>query len=151
MTDEIRSDPAKSGSEKSEEAVPQDVRVNVENRDAPGSESAARKPNVMQLPGLVAIGLYLVGLAGVIVVGVVGGHYPPLYLIFPVFFFAGAGGLMLLFRWAWAFALTAVLLMGVLNTWAFSRQHAGQALIQGLLNWVFFLYLIRTEVRSKLR
>ena len=146
MTDET-----KSGVSKPDEAVPEDVRVNVENRDALGRESASQKPNVMQMPGLVAIGLYLVGLAGVIVVGVVGGHYPLLYLIFPVFFFAAAAGLMLLFRWAWALALAAVLLMGMLNTWVFSRQHAGPALVQGLLNWVFFLYLIRTEVRSKLR
>jgi hypothetical protein len=146
MTDEIRADSAKS-----DEAVPEDDRVNVENRDAPGRESALQKPNVMQMPGLVAIGLYLVGLAGVVVVGVVAGHYPPLYLIFPVFFFAAAAGLMLLFRWAWALALAAVLLMGILNSWVFSRQHAGLALVQGLLNWVFFLYLIRTEVRGKLR
>lgn len=147
MTDETKSDASKP-----DEAVPEDVGVNVENRDAPGGESAPpQKLNVMQMPGLVAIGLYLVVLAGVIVVGVVGGHYPLLYLIFPVFFFAAAAGLMLLFRWAWALALAAVLLMGILNTWVFSRQHAGPALVQGLLNWVFFLYLIRTEVRSKLR
>jgi hypothetical protein len=147
MTDETRSD-----SEKPDNVAPEDARVNFGESNVPGSESApTRKSNVMQMPGLVAIGLYLVALAGVIIVGVAGGHYPTLYLIFPVFFFAAAAGLMLLFRWAWALALAAVLLMGILNVWIFSRQHVGPALVQGLLNWVFFLYLIRTEVRSKLR
>jgi hypothetical protein len=35
--------------------------------------------------------------------------------------------------------------------WVFSQQHLAPALVQGLLNWVFFLYLIRVEVRSKLK
>jgi hypothetical protein len=147
MTDETRPDAGKP-----DDAGPDDARANIENSDAPGGESApTRKPNVMQMPGMVAIGLYLVALAGVIIVGVVGGHYPPLYIIFPAFFFAAAAGLMLLFRWAWALALAAVLLMGTLNLWVYSRQHVGPALVQGLLNWVFFLYLIRPEVRNKLR
>ena len=29
-------------------------------------------------------------------------------------------------------------------------MHLAPALVQALLNWVFFLYLIRVEVRSKL-
>jgi hypothetical protein len=33
----------------------------------------------------------------------------------------------------------------------FSSQHQAPTLIQGLLNLVFFLYLVRTEVRAKLR
>ena len=147
MRDEVKSEATKPDAVGSGNA-----NVNVENGVVPGRESAPpQKPNVMQMPGLVAIGLYLAALAGVIIVGVAGGHYPPLYLIFPAFFFAAAGGLMLLFRWAWALALAAVLLMGILNLWVFSREHFGPALVQGLLNWVFFLYLIRTEVRSKLR
>ena len=57
----------------------------------------------------------------------------------------------MLFRWAWALALAAVLMLAVYNSWIFSTEHLPQALVQGLLNWVFFLYLIRVEVRSKLR
>lgn len=119
----------------------------------PAADSAApaRARNVMELPGLVAIGLYLVALAAVVILGAAGGHYPPLFLAFPVLFLAAAGGLMLLLRWAWALALAAVLLMALFNMWIFIHQHVGSALVQGLLNWVFFLYLIRTEVRGKLR
>jgi hypothetical protein len=48
-------------------------------------------------------------------------------------------------------ALAAVLLLGGYNLWIFAHMHMGPALIQGLLNMVFFLYLVRTEVREKLR
>lgn len=105
----------------------------------------------LPLPGLAAIGLYLAALAGAFIIGVVRGNYPPLFLFFPVVFIAATGGLMLLFRWAWALALAAVFLLAIYNMWIFSSQHLAPALVQGLLNWVFFLYLVRVEVRSKLK
>jgi hypothetical protein len=114
------------------------------------SPAPERRP-LLQLPGLAAIGLYLAALAGVVIVGVAKGSYPILFLIFSMLFFAAAGGLLLLFRWAWALALSAVLLLAAYNTWIFSSQRIVPSLVQALLNWVFFLYLIRIEVRSKLR
>jgi hypothetical protein len=116
--------------------------------DAGGSRPRSRVP----LPGLAAISLYLLVLAGVIIVGVVGGrHYPPLFLVFAAGFISASAGLLLLFRWAWALALGAVFLLVVYDLWIFSTLHQGTALVQGLLNLVFFLYLIRPEVREKLR
>lgn len=110
------------------------------------------RPDLLQLPGLAAISLYLLVLAGVIILGVVGGHhYPPLFLIFAVGFITASAGLVMLFRWAWAMALAAVFLLVAYNLWVFSTQHQGAALVQGLLNLVFFLYLVRTEVRERLR
>jgi hypothetical protein len=105
----------------------------------------------MPLPGLIAIAFYLLLLSVVIVIGVVGGHYPPLFLVLPVFLLAACGGLLMLLRWAWAMALAAMLLLSGYNTWIFMRMHFGAALIQGLLNLVFFFYLVRIEVREKLR
>ena len=105
----------------------------------------------LPLPGLAAISLYLLLLSVVIVVGVVGKHYPPILLVLPVFLIAASGGLLLLLRWAWALALAAVLMLSGYNLWIFTRMHMFAALIQGLLNLVFFLYLVRTEVREKLR
>jgi len=119
------------------------------------AESKPRQPpqhELLPLPGLAAISLYLLVLAGVIILGVVsGGHYPPLFLIFAAVFIAASGGLLMLFRWAWALALAAVFLLVAYNLWIFSSLHQGAALVQGLLNLVFFLYLIRPEVREKLR
>ena len=119
--------------------------------DASEASVEPKRRELLQLPGLAAIGLYLAALAVVIVVGVVGRNYPPLFLVFSVMFFAASGGLLLLLRWAWALALAAVLLLAVYNSWIFSTDHLAPALVQALLNWVFFLYMIRVEVRSKLR
>jgi hypothetical protein len=108
--------------------------------------------SLLPLPGLMAIALYLLLLAGTIIVGVVAGrHYPPVFLIFSAFFITASGGLLMLFRWAWALALAAAVLLAGYNLWVFSSQHQPAALVQGLLNTVFFLYLVRTEVREKLR
>ncbi|MGA2086295.1 MAG: hypothetical protein ABSG60_12330 [Terracidiphilus sp.] len=106
----------------------------------------------LPLPGLAAISLYLLVLAGVIVVGVAAGrHYPPLFLVFAAVFIAASAGLLLLLRWAWALALGAVFLLAVYDLWIFASRLQGPALVQGLLNLVFFLYLVRTEVRERLR
>jgi len=113
---------------------------------------AEAKTTILQLPGLAAISLYMLLLAVVIVFGVVsGGHYPPLFLVFSAVFIAASAGLMKLFRWAWALTLAAVLLLAIYNLWLFASRHAaGAGLVQGLLNLVFFLYLVRPEVREKL-
>ncbi len=106
----------------------------------------------LPLPGLAAISLYLLLLSGVIIVGVVAGHYyPPIFLVFAAGFIAAAAGLLLLLRWAWAMALGAVFLLVVYDSVDFCLQRELPALVQGLLNLVFFLYLIRAEVRAKLR
>jgi hypothetical protein len=138
-----------------EEATPA-ANPPVEDNNPVGHEGEVRslpapKVELLPLPGLAAISLYLLVLAVVIVVGVVGGHYPALLLVLPVFLFAACGGLLMRFRWAWAMALSAVLMLGGYNLWIFARQHLVPGLIQGMLNMVFFFYLVRPEVREKLR
>ncbi|MGB6975715.1 MAG: hypothetical protein WBD67_13610 [Terracidiphilus sp.] len=121
---------------------------------APGGKIPPQSPrNALQaVPGVAAICLYLLILAAVITLGVVGGHhYPTLYLVFPAAFITASFGLLLLLRWAWALALSAVFLLSVYNLWIFASAHQFPGLVQGLLNLVFFLYLIRPEVRSRLR
>jgi hypothetical protein len=112
---------------------------------------AALRRELLPLPGLAAIALYMMVLAAVIVLGVVTRHYPPLFLVFSASFLTASAGLMMLLRWAWALSLSAVLLLACYNLWIFSTAHMASALVQGLLNLVFFLYMIRTEVREKLR
>ena len=119
-----------------------------ETRKIPGHAS---RPNLLRFPGLALICLYLLALAGVIILGVVGRHYPPLFLIFAACFISASAGLLLMFRWAWALALAAVLLLVVYNLWIFLSLHQGAALVQGLFNLIFFLYLVRPEIRERLR
>ncbi len=130
----------------------EDVSTAIENSgNSEGAAVSVKRRALLQLPGLAAIGLYLAALAGVLIIRVVRGEFPAMFLIFAVLFFAAAAGLMLLLRWAWALALAAVLLLAIYNMWLFSSQQLAPSLVQGLLNWVFFLYMIRTEVRAKLR
>ena len=95
--------------------------------------------------------LYMLLLAGVTVVSVLAQHTGFIYLVFAVFFIAGALGLLLLQRWAWALTLAAVAILSGSFLWGFSTQHSGSSLVQGILNLFFFLYLVRTEVRQQLK
>ena len=120
--------------------------------EAEKPESRTPRQDLLSLPGLAAISLYLLALAGIIILGVAGGrHYPPVFLVFAAGFISASAGLMLLLRWAWALALGAVLLLTVYNLFIFATERQGPALVQGLLNLVFFLYLVRPEVRERLR
>jgi hypothetical protein len=121
-------------------------------REARNGQPQPTGRDLLPLPGLAAICLYLLVLAAVIVLGVVNGqHYPPLFLVFATGFMTASAGLLLLLRWAWAMALAAVFLLVAYNLWIFTSQHQGAGLVQGLLNLVFFLYLVRPEVRERLR
>ena len=118
------------------------------------ADSATARPKRRELlppPALIAISLYMLVLAVVIVLGVVSGQIRPLYLVFSAVFIAAALGLLLLLRWAWALTLAAVVLLAGLFMWKFSSQHQFPFLAQGLMNLVFFLYLVRPEVRARLR
>jgi hypothetical protein len=131
--------------------------VQYQANDQPGNRirtafGIARQGLPLPLPGMAAIALYLLVLAGVIILGVVaGGHYPPVFLVFSALFIASSAGMLMLFRWAWSLALAAVVMLAGYNLWLFAREHQGAALVQGLLNFVFFLYLVRSEVREILR
>ncbi|HUA98909.1 MAG TPA: hypothetical protein VMA34_11330 [Terracidiphilus sp.] len=120
-----------------------------------GAGQATRVPpprrSLLPLPGLAAICLYMFVLAATFVIGVAGGHIGPVYLLFAAFFITGGLGLLLLLRWAWALTLGAVVLLAGMYFWRFSTDHAIAFIAQGLLNLVFFLYLVRGEVREKLR
>lgn len=104
-----------------------------------------------RLPGMFAIALYMLLLAGTVILGVVTKNYPPLYLVFPALFIAAGFGLPMMFRWAWALTLAAVVMLMAAFLYQFAFQHAGFGLVQGLLNLVCFLYLVRAEVRERLR
>jgi hypothetical protein len=111
----------------------------------------AQLPTLLKLPGVIAISLYMILLAGVTVAYVVEHHTAILYLVFPVLFIAGALGLLMLLRWAWALTLATIALSSATFLYQYSTGHSFSALMQGLLNLVFFLYLVRMDVREKLR
>ena len=105
----------------------------------------------LPLPGVAAIALYLLLVSATIVAGVVGKHFSPVYLVFAVMFVTSSAGLIAGFRWAWVLSLSAVFMLMSYNFWIFSVQHEAMMVVQGLLNLVFFFYLIRPEVRERMR
>lgn len=112
----------------------------------------------MPLPALAAIALYMILLAGNIVYGVINRllkndpnqGYPAFWLVFAILFITAGAGLIRSFRWAWALTLAAVLMLVIYNFWIFSATQDIPAIVQGMLNLIFFLYLIRLEVRERL-
>jgi drug/metabolite transporter (DMT)-like permease len=155
-TDPDHTDPEAPGPETSGRAAARQIALPPAPAEKAEISPEARGANPptprVPLPGLAAIALYLLLLAGTIVVGVAAGRrYPPVFLVFSALFFAACAGLLMLFRWAWALALAAVGLLAGYNFWIFSTRGIGPALVQGLLNLIFFFYLIRPEVREKLR
>ena len=81
--------------------------------------------------------------------GVGGGKYGVLGLC--TLLAAGVFGLLRLRRWGWALVLGGCLTLSLGNLFVFEKTHAGPFLLQGLFALVFFLYLVRTEVRDRLR
>jgi len=117
----------------------------------PQAKRKAELSTLLRMPGLVAIGSYMFLLAGIVVVYVVERRIEPLFLVFAPLFFAAGLGLMMLLRWAWALTSAAVALLAASFFWTCMTQHIFFYLVHGLINLVFFLYLVRTEVRAKLR
>jgi len=119
--------------------------------EAPDPAAAPVRRELLPLPGLAVIALYMLVLSGVDIMGVAGGYIRPIYLIFAALFIAAGLGLLLLFRWAWTLTLAAVVLLMGLFLWRFANGRDLPSLVQGLLNLVIFFYLIRPEVRAHLR
>jgi len=117
----------------------------------PRVQPKTQKGVLLKLPGLIAISLYMLLLAVLTALGVASGRVHPLFLVFAVLLIAGALGLLLLLRWAWALTLAAVALSAGSFLWSSTTQHNSGSLVQGVLNLVFFLYLVRTDVRKRLR
>jgi lysylphosphatidylglycerol synthetase-like protein (DUF2156 family) len=108
------------------------------------------------LPGVAGICLFMVVLITLNAVaalrgsfGAATGKYGVLALC--TLLAAGVYGLLRLRRWGWALVLGGCLTLCLGNFFVFEKTHAGQFLLQGLFALVFFLYLVRTEVRVRLR
>jgi hypothetical protein len=63
----------------------------------------------------------------------------------------GIFGLLRLRRWGWALVLAGCLTLSLGDLFYFRRTHVAFFLVRGLFAMVFFLYLVRPEVRGRLR
>lgn len=120
----------------------------LEGKHPEAADNGAKK---IPLPGMVAIALYMLVLAATVTFGVVGKHLPWMMIVLMPIFVAACFGLLRLFRWAWALTISACFLLMVYNVWLFLEQKQAPGAIQGFLNLLFFFYLVREDVRSRLR
>jgi len=100
---------------------------------------------------MAAIGawMFLLSLLGLIGVTL---HKLPLVVVVLCAAFAAAGqGLLRQRRWGWALTLGAVFLSALYGMWVLVRFHQFPEIIMVALNLVFFLYLVRPEVRERVR
>jgi len=108
------------------------------------------------LPGVAGISLFMLTLTMLNAFAALqgrfgngGGKYGVLVLC--TLLAAGVFGLPRLRRWGWALVLGGCLTLCPGNLFVFQKTHGGPFLVQGLFALVFFLYLVRPEVRDRLR
>jgi hypothetical protein len=108
------------------------------------------------LPGVAGISLFMLFLTMVNVYGALRnafgngvGKYGVLAIC--TLLAAGIFGLLRLYRWGWSLVLAGCLLLAAGDMYFFSKTHVTFFLVRGLFELVFFLYLVRPEVRDRLR
>lgn len=103
------------------------------------------------LPGVAAIGLYMFLLC-VLWLAAISRHKLPMGALVMCAAFAIAGqGLLRQKRWGWAMTLAAILLSSVQAMWQVAEFHDLWMLGSAAFNLMLFLYLIRPEVRERMR
>ncbi len=103
------------------------------------------------LPGVAAVAIWMFLLALIGLIGVTLHKLPLAALGLCVAFVLAGQGLMRLRRWGWAMTLAAVLLSAVYAMWMVVKFHSLAEVVMAGLNLVFFLYLVRPEVRERLK
>ncbi len=108
------------------------------------------------LPGVAGIAMFLLVLALMNTIAALKGVYGggagrAGVLALCTLLVVGVLGLLRMLRWGWAIVTAGSLLLAVGYLYVFERTHLGPAVVQSLFGMVFFLYLVRTEVRERLR
>lgn len=104
------------------------------------------------LPGIAAIAMYMLVVSIVGAFGALRGVFPAMIAL-PICTLTAVGvfGLLRMRRWGWALVTAGSLLLAFAYGWI--ARHAGMTRlwVMAALDLCMFLYLIRTEVRERLR
>lgn len=116
------------------------------------------KPNVraQMLPGIAGICMFMIFMVMINVFAALKGVYGtgvPRFGVLAICTLLAVGlfGLLRLYKWGWALVTAGALLLAAGDFFYFSRLHVAFFLVRAGLVLVFFLYLIRAEVRERLR
>ena len=125
--------------------------------DEEQKSAAEQKPAVGQmLPGVAGICLFMLFLTIMNVFGALRNAFGSGITKYGVLslctlLVVGIFGLLRMRRWGWALVLAGCVLLFTGDFLFFEKTHTGFFLIRGMFSLVFFLYLVRDEVRSRLR
>ena len=119
--------------------------------DAAGGSAAKGR----MLPGVAGIAMFLLLLTLINVFAALSGRFGTSYgkygvLALCTILVAGLFGLLRMRRWGHAIVLAGCLLLSASYFYLFSRMHQLPSLVQGAFMLVFFLYLVRPEVRDRM-
>ena len=109
------------------------------------------KENSRPLPGVAAIGLYMFLLCALWLVAIGQQKYPKSALIMCAAFAVAGHGLLRQKRWGWAMTLAAVFLSGIHAMWRVAHFHNWIMLPLAAFDLILFLYLVRPEVRQRMK
>jgi hypothetical protein len=106
------------------------------------------------LPGVAGIAMFLMFLTLLNVYAALTGIYLGAYkfgvLALCTILVVGLFGLLRMKRWGWAIVLAGCFLLCGAFAYGFSSMHTPGYVVQGLFMLVFFLYLVRPEVRDRM-
>jgi hypothetical protein len=107
------------------------------------------------LPGVAGIAIFLLVVTLINVMAVlrgVAGAGTPRYGVLSLctLLLAGLYGLLRMRRWGHAIVLAGCLLLSAGYFYVYARTHVSPWLVEGLFALVFFLYLVRPEVRDRM-
>jgi hypothetical protein len=108
------------------------------------------------LPGVAAIALYMLFMAGINAFGALRGMFRTAAAGYGVLavctlLVIGVFGLLRMRRWGWALVLGGAVFLALGDLFYFKLTHAPFFLIRSALEMIFFLYLVRPDVRERTR
>ena len=110
----------------------------------------------VMLPGVAILTVFLLLLTMLNVYGAVSGAFGNGAIKYGVLALCsllvlGLLGLIRMTRWGYSIVLAGTLLLSASYFYVFSRIHQTFTLVQGFFMLLFFLYLVRPEVRDRMR
>jgi hypothetical protein len=107
------------------------------------------------LPGVAGIAMFLLVLTLINVFAALKGAFGMSYIRYGVLalcsiLVAGLFGLLRMRRWGHSIVMAGCLLLSASYFYVFSRVHQAPLIVQGAFMLVFFLYLVRPEVRDRM-
>jgi uncharacterized membrane protein (DUF2068 family) len=114
------------------------------------NEDMPAKPAAL-LPGMAVICVWMLGLCGLGLVGVITHNLPPGVMVICFIYVVAANGLLKQRRWGWALTLAATFLSLCYGTWMLVHMRQLPMIVMVVVNLIFFLYLIRPEVLERVK